>query len=765
MRTRGWDAFRLGGWAALSSVAVGLVFVAGGFPGIYDTALQLVVHVLAVGLVGSWLLASAARPELLTGSRLLPALAAALGALIVSTLLSPWPRFGWQTVFGAGAAGLLYLMLVRLLRSPWWRPRLRFTASTLVVVLAIAYLLQLAVLWAEWYTITGTSGIPPVRPAFANLSFGTPNIPAALLLVLGPLVTVWTARGLGARAVLVLATLLALDVYASGSRGAWIGAVAGLLVGASLLAILERRIMGALRALPLGARLGVAGGLAGVAVVFGPQAIDRLVQSGTEVRFGYWRDSVDMFLASPLTGQGPGTWAFSHWVSRSEGELLHLVAHAHNIVLQIAAELGLVGLIAATLFAISVVRLVADASRRIPPIEAAAAGGGLTAIAAQSMVDNFSDLPAVIAAVAFTLAWLDSAVLGASATPPLADARPRRVVTFALAAAVAVSVVVVVPWDVAALRYLTGIRALEAGAYGAAGQTFAEARALDPVHPVYQAAEAVALARIGETSQAAGVMRSAADLTDDPFLWIQYGLLAAVTGDVPAAREGLERATAKGAANSWIALNAGGVAELLGDRDAAIRYFALALSTEPALAGSAYWRAEPRAHYRSEILARADDAIGRLVGKDIQPALERSTLWLQAGDIARAQAAVADAAGGPHAQAQEALIEVLAGDRAALGELRTLASQRPQDLEVVSRLYRGALANGDPELSRYERWLFLLLPNAVISSRPRVILGGDSTEEALFVVVGYGWSTVVYLRDSPAPPGLLVPQALFGAFR
>ena len=79
-------------------------------------------------------------------------------------------------------------------------------------------------------------------------------------------------------------------------------------------------------------------------------ATERLVAlvSGGSVRFQLWREAWAMFLEAPLFGAGYGQFAWNHFLlsaSATEASLVGNTNHAHNILLQWMAELGLVGIV------------------------------------------------------------------------------------------------------------------------------------------------------------------------------------------------------------------------------------------------------------------------------------------------------------------------------------------------------------------------------------------------------------------------------------
>ena len=80
-------------------------------------------------------------------------------------------------------------------------------------------------------------------------------------------------------------------------------------------------------------------------------AAQRLLDGGIGVRFNIWREAWVMFTQNPLLGAGFGQFAWQHFqlgpVLRDSvlSNLNDYVEHAHNIVLHIAAEMGLAGLV------------------------------------------------------------------------------------------------------------------------------------------------------------------------------------------------------------------------------------------------------------------------------------------------------------------------------------------------------------------------------------------------------------------------------------
>ena len=73
-----------------------------------------------------------------------------------------------------------------------------------------------------------------------------------------------------------------------------------------------------------------------------------LIDSSSLYRVEIWKTSLALFLETPIAGNGIGTnWFF---LSDASDKLLRYVAHAHNLFLQIASEMGLLGLAATGYF-------------------------------------------------------------------------------------------------------------------------------------------------------------------------------------------------------------------------------------------------------------------------------------------------------------------------------------------------------------------------------------------------------------------------------
>lgn len=230
------------------------------------------------------------------------------------------------------------------------------------------------------------------------------NIFGALLVLVIPLACArflgaagWWRVPYGLYALVAVATL-----FFSGSRGAWLGTVFAALVGAWLAwgrTRWFRRLM--LLGLP---------GVIAVAVLL-------LFLRDDGFRLEMYQQAFDMLRAQPLFGRGLTTFKFYEPV----GDMLRLHTHAHNLILQVAAELGTLGLLALGVTAFGTGRAAWRAWHKVGGASSAEriTRAGAIAALAGFVAHHMTDFPVLNPAIALALVI----VLGMAAAP-LDDSRP-----------------------------------------------------------------------------------------------------------------------------------------------------------------------------------------------------------------------------------------------------------------------------------------------------------------------------------------------------
>lgn len=243
------------------------------------------------------------------------------------------------------------------------------------------------------------AGLPLPRPVG---TLGNPNTLAALLVVLIPLALgrLFMLRAPLLRVLLTvyalaLVTLLALSF----SRGGWLGGGVALTVWV-ILRFPLRRFWASLsrsRRVMLAAVLIIIL-LAGTAVMFRTFSIGG---RSLNVRTWIYDTAFQLVAEKPLTGSGLFTFGAS--LSRLNSlPPLEPHSHAHNLILHVATELGIVGLVALAFTAWRIFRVLRQPGKRDPlAIMGIAAFAG---IAAHHMVDVPAMMPALALAALLVLA-------------------------------------------------------------------------------------------------------------------------------------------------------------------------------------------------------------------------------------------------------------------------------------------------------------------------------------------------------------------------
>jgi O-antigen ligase/tetratricopeptide (TPR) repeat protein len=747
-------------WIVLVFIGLVLVVVTGGYDAMGSIQSRLAHQAMAYLVLGSWLLLALARPAWRPRTPLVPAVALTVSAYVLATLASQRPRLSLEPGLAGPALALAFLCLCTILGDPWFRRRLTNLVVTVVALVAVAYLAAVAFEWAVFYRLVGQLTLPPLRPSWTDLTFGSPNLVATFLLVLGPLAVAMLAKAVSPRRwpALLLTAGITLAVFLTGSRGAYLGAAVALILLIPLLAFRRaarldlRRAIKAARQRPILLVPVLTAGLVVAAAT--PLLVYRFAQGGDTLRLDLWRASATILAEHPLLGGGPGTWVQLKVEANPPGTSNLILAHAHNLYIQAAAELGLVGLAALAVLAVIVARRLGAGIVRGPAgTHGVAASVGIAGFLGQSLVDNLVNLPYVCVLVMLPIAWVDGSLTAADRQAESAPTGPRdhggrqdrdgllrRRLEAALLAgtlvAMAAALPVLVRIDQAAAAQAAGDAALEKDPARALA-AYSEAVERDPEFTLYQIQHAATLARLGRVGAARDELGRAVELDSVGINLISLASLDLAAGDPAAAREHLRLALQRAPDELAVLLNAGLLHERLGDRETALNLLAGALTVRPAAAGLSLLDDPARLDSKTAIVARA---------RSLTTPEQAALILAYAGDPAQARTELAALPPSPTRDLYAAAADWLAGRLVdATARLEAILRRDPLDYRAAGWLAGILRAEGDARAGTYLRWARLVQGDVGPGIARDVTARLASIDESWFGVPGqYPWA--VYVR-------------------
>ncbi|MCP3980408.1 MAG: O-antigen ligase family protein [bacterium] len=340
------------------------------------------------------LLFALAAPSSIGGGRLARAPAAAIGLFValvwVGALFAPYKFAAWLSLLEL----LAFCAVLRL--SAGLRPGALSRAGVPLLVLA-----ALQSLWVVAQSIFGET--PRPAGTFLNTNHLSAWLGAILFLVLGSRLERPRAER-GGVWWLALAAPVALAIVLSGSRGWLLGLAAGgvylVLAGrrsARLAALLRRGFGGR-------ATITAAVAVVIVAAIVVPRLIE--VDPYRYHRTKIWRASMQTVLRSPWLGSGPKQFGVeAKGLQFPDGELPlrydRFFSATHSDALRVPCELGWPGALAALLVVGVALRSLRRSAAEEPPPGSRGAIAALLALAAQGLVENLSQRPAVYILAAF----------------------------------------------------------------------------------------------------------------------------------------------------------------------------------------------------------------------------------------------------------------------------------------------------------------------------------------------------------------------------
>jgi O-antigen ligase len=318
---------------------------------------------IAIGAIATIVLLVQRRIDVRAEAIRLPLILFACYALpaLISSAMPIAPARTWSTVGSIVRFVPFAVFAVWALRDPRGWKAVTATAAAVVSLWAIDAYVQMI----TGYSLGGAAEAERLSGIFGagNLKLGP------VLAVLSPFVLIVARDALGWRGLAVAFVFLAVPILLAGSRAAWLMYALVCLVVAWRSARNKRTF-----ALALGVALVLAGIAAGIALRESSSFDARIERSllalgGTESavdaasagRLSIWRTAIAMWKAHPVTGVGVRgfRYAYPQYAARQD----HFVdtasdtgaSHAHQLVLEVLSETGLIGLlfwIAGAVFAV-----------------------------------------------------------------------------------------------------------------------------------------------------------------------------------------------------------------------------------------------------------------------------------------------------------------------------------------------------------------------------------------------------------------------------
>jgi O-antigen ligase/tetratricopeptide (TPR) repeat protein len=283
-------------------------------------------------------------------------------ALLLAAVFSIDPSRSWTKVWMWSLTLLVYFISVTAFRSGW-KPE-RFIQATIVMasVAMLSGYIQLYVWLEHWYSLTGWPGALPPRMLRVWGVTTSPNEMAMLVTIAMILAIAYTVR-LAQSPSRKLRTPMCLWFLAvipmlilPGSRSGWFSASLGIstiLIGSVWLShrqtdFFSFRILGrtlAFSAIPFAA-------VALLIIVRRPETL-QINPASVSFRLPFWQIALDTWQQYSWLGSGPGTYGTAYMLVRPVPYETGYM-HAHNLFLNVLAELGTVGFLALVLLCLQI---------------------------------------------------------------------------------------------------------------------------------------------------------------------------------------------------------------------------------------------------------------------------------------------------------------------------------------------------------------------------------------------------------------------------
>jgi tetratricopeptide (TPR) repeat protein len=611
-------------------------FIGGSFYSDFNFSLRVFNQVVVTGILGGWLFVKLRRGDPFPRTALDIPILAWLIVLFISAIFGLSPRFSLEKTWTSFTLVLAFYLLVDLRRNGYSTT----VARAFYMSAAVVCLVGLAE-FGSWYfglplLSQSAQGWPaigglehPFPPTLYRLNFtlnGATPLSAYLALLIPPALGILvTTRDRDDRQAIVVWLALAFIVEGlSFSRGG----ILALLVSLPLTALGWLVARRSVEQVPKGSRtlrrfhllviIVILVALLIVASLLGPSWLKRTFlnrDGSTQFRFTLWDVALSTFLEHPINGVGPYNFGRS-LLQRNDPALPRLqIMTAHNVYLNTAAELGLIGLLVGGWMLLAAGRAWLTRWRGTPTsterVLVAATGAALVGFAAQSLVDTFTAMPIVLPVLAVAaFALTDSSSEARHVDFAQGALRPRLPTALAFLAVMLYAAGLA--WlDLGQYHFQQSANLAKRGDLAGAVMEAEQARQLDGTMPLYTFQLAYLLGQMTDQPEALGrsIELYRTGLFAEPVDGRQTANLAAVlwqTRDHQKAIDTLAQAVTLEPDPLWL-VNLGYFYQQVGDWDRAIEAYGQALALSPTLASSGFWQKDTELAARwPDILAQAE---------------------------------------------------------------------------------------------------------------------------------------------------------------
>lgn len=489
------------------------VLIGGFAAGMREYKWRMVSLALLSLLWGAWFLWRVLSRADVPTTRLGYPLLVMLVASVLATFFSTDPRLS------AGRLIVNMMLVISLyftldwMRDAW---RAQLLINAMLLTGAVVCIIGFVELW-QWYSGSWTS---PVSWHEAGLTWSlgqsvriksvlhNPNALAYFLILLIGLAfcklfhatTTWQ-RGMWG-GYLAIVTII---VVLTQSRGGLLGALTTMVTAISLFLWSHLGDKLKLRGVRLNrrARAGVLVILTLLVVLTLTVVFPTIVQTSRNASFlsgrnFLWASTLRIFLAHPILGTGSGTFAANHLAYRSQAWTSTIYTHAHNIWLTLAAEYGIVGVVAVGYFFVKLGIIILSYLHHTQPKQWSwALVGGVSILAGQgvhNLVDDFMEFPSF---TWFTILAVTLCLIPILSQYPPISLQKRRVWLLLVGSGILFIVGGSLWYGRAFAAYDKARLAAQTGAWPQAVRWLEKAVGLDPAYYFYRQQLALAYGHLG----------------------------------------------------------------------------------------------------------------------------------------------------------------------------------------------------------------------------------------------------------------------------